>query len=83
MTDHAQSTLAYQWMLHPDSARALTDYRRQLAEPGLAKAGAYLCDALSGQALGSRNDAALLEGLVNTKQPLLFPGMFGEQLEQA
>ncbi len=63
---------AYHWLLHPDSARAVTDYCQQLAEQGLAQAGAYLREQLSDQAPDSLSDAAFLEHLINTKRPLIF-----------
>jgi len=72
MTDHTQNSRAYQWLLHPDSARAVADYRQQLAEQGLAQAGAYLRDQLRDQDPNSLSDAAFLECLVHTKRPLIF-----------
>ncbi|MCF7979943.1 MAG: hypothetical protein K9L82_18435 [Chromatiaceae bacterium] len=62
----------YHWLLHPDSARAVTDYRQQLAEQGLSQAGAYLREQLSDQAPDSLSEAAFLEHLINTKRPLIF-----------
>ncbi|MEA3641232.1 MAG: hypothetical protein VBE63_15010, partial [Lamprobacter sp.] len=72
MTDHTQNSPAYQWLLHPDSACAVADYRQQLAEQGLEQAGAYLRDQLRDQAPDSLSDAAFLECLVRTKRPLIF-----------
>jgi len=72
MTDPTQNMPAYQWLLHPDSARAAATYRQQLVEQGQAKAGAYLRDRLSHRAPDSLSDAAFLECLVNTKRPLIF-----------
>ncbi|MEA1053225.1 hypothetical protein U5801_25955 [Lamprobacter modestohalophilus] len=63
---------AYHWLLHPDSAHAVTNYRQQLAEQGLAQAGAYLREQLSDQAPDSLSEAAFLKHLINTKRPLIF-----------
>ncbi|MEA3643649.1 MAG: hypothetical protein VBE63_27525, partial [Lamprobacter sp.] len=45
---------------------------QQLAEQGLAQAGAYLQDQLRDQDPDSLSDAAFLERLVHTKRPLIF-----------
>ncbi|MBK5932125.1 hypothetical protein [Halochromatium salexigens] len=61
MTDPTQHKPAYQWLLHPDNARAVATDRQQLAEQGLVQAGAYLRDRLSDRAPDSLSDAAFLE----------------------
>jgi len=63
---------AYQWLLHPDSARAVAAYRQQLAEQGLSQAGAYLRDLLSDDDPATLSNIAFLERLVQTKRPLIF-----------
>ena len=63
---------AYQWLLHADSAHAVADYRQQLVEQGLAKAGAYLRAILADHAPALLSDAAFLACLVATKRPLMF-----------
>jgi hypothetical protein len=72
MTDHAQRQPSYQWLLHPDGARAVADYRQQLVAQVLAQAGAYLRGALCHDTPDDLSDAAFLEHLVNTKRPLIF-----------
>ncbi len=66
MMDHTQHKPAYHWLMHPDSASAVADYRQHLAEQGLFKAGAYLRDLLSDDDPATLSDATFLERLVQT-----------------
>ncbi len=62
----------YAFLLHHDSFRRLQDYRVQLTVQGLATAGGRLRAALHGQDLGTLDDEAFLEHLINTKSPRIF-----------
>lgn len=72
MTDSSHSQPPYRWLMHRDSAQAVSDYRHQLLEQGLSQAGAYLRHCLADRSLAALSDAELLEILVNTKRPLIF-----------
>ncbi|WP_328984683.1 hypothetical protein [Thiorhodovibrio winogradskyi] len=69
---HTSAQRTYHWLLHPETARALTDYRRLLADQGADRAGANLCAELGDLASGRLNDAAFLQRLINTKRPQYF-----------
>lgn len=59
----------YHWLMHPQTAEAVTAYRKHLATAGLAAAGAFLRAALAGQHPGRLSDRRFLEILVNTNRP--------------
>lgn len=75
-TDNSTPQPAYQWLMHPQTARALSDYRQCLVERGLTGAGAFLRAELATEsendATGALSEHEFLQRLVNTKRPQFF-----------